>query len=217
MKALKKCSDANWMRLEEVIRATGHNANSFARHIGLARGENLYQIKRGNNRISLDVAQRIHAKFPQYSVGWLMCGEGEPSRLVPDESRIVRIPLYRRYTTVDFPMEQEPDDYLILSVWAANEAEVAVVYSDDIVNPYLRGAYLLLKKQKEDEPILFGNIYLVNLGVMQLIRIVKKYALNPEVVSLATIQPSTLADIDVGLSAISGMWRVVGAVCDLVR
>lgn len=215
---MKKCSDANWMRLEEVIVATGHNPNSFARYIGLARGENLYQIKRGNNRISLDVAQRIHAKFPQYPVGWLMCGEGEPSRLVPDDSQIVRIPLYRHYTTVDFPMEQEPDDYLTLSPWAANEAEVAVVYSDDIVNPYLRGAYLLLKKQKEDEPILFGNIYLVRLkGGMQIIRIVKKYALNPEIISLATIQPSLLGDIDIGIDAIAELWHMVGAVCNLVR
>lgn len=215
---MKKCSEKNWLRLEEVIVATGHNPNSFAKYIGLARGENLYQIKRGNNRISLDVAQRIHAKFPQYSVGWLMCGEGEPLRINTDECQIVRIPLYYHYTTVDFPLEREPDDYLALSPWAAQEAEVAVVYSDDIVNPYLRGAYLLLKKQKEDEPILFGNIYLVKLsGEMQLIRIVKKCDLNPTVVSLATIEPSTLADIDISLDTISGLWRVVGAVCNLIR
>lgn len=217
---MNKPKNTYWERLEEVIEATGHNVNSFALHIGLPRGENLYQIKRGNNRISEDVARRIHKKYPQYSVSWLMFGECEPSRIVTDESQIVRIPFYYDYSTVDFPLEQEqePDDYLILSTSVANGAEVAITYSDDILNPYLRNACLLLKKHQKDEPILFGNIYLVRLsGGMQVIRIVKKYALNPEIVSLATIQPSMLGDIDIGVDAISDLWRVVGAVCNMVR
>ena len=55
----------NWQRIEAVIKWANMSTNYFARHIGLARGENLYQIKRGNNGISLDVADRIVAKFPQ--------------------------------------------------------------------------------------------------------------------------------------------------------
>ena len=55
----------NWQRIEAVIKWANMSTNYFARHIGLARGENLYQIKRGNNGISRDVAQRIVAKFPQ--------------------------------------------------------------------------------------------------------------------------------------------------------
>lgn len=66
---MKSESNIQWERLEKVIRASGHNVNSFARHIGLRRGENLYQIKKGNNGISRDVAERIHTLFPQYSVG----------------------------------------------------------------------------------------------------------------------------------------------------
>lgn len=150
-----------------MIVATGHNVNSFAKYIGLPRGENLYQIKRGNNCISQDVARRINEKYPAYSVLWLMFGEEEPPRIVTDESQIIRIPLYYRCTTVDFPFQDEPDDYLILSVSVANGAEVAVAYSDDILNPYLRGAFLLLKKQQSEEPILFGNIYLVKLRGVQ--------------------------------------------------
>lgn len=33
--------------------------NYFARYIGLTRGENLYRIKRGDNGISRDLADRI--------------------------------------------------------------------------------------------------------------------------------------------------------------
>ncbi len=56
------------------------STNYFARHIGLARGENLYQIKRGNNGISLDVADRIVSKFPQVDKLWLLTGGGADVR-----------------------------------------------------------------------------------------------------------------------------------------
>ncbi len=64
----------NWQRIEAVIKWANMSTNYFARHIGLARGENLYQIKRGNNGISLDVADRIVSKFPQVDKLWLLTG-----------------------------------------------------------------------------------------------------------------------------------------------
>ena len=67
----------NWQRIEAVIKWANMSTNYFARHIGLARGENLYQIKRGNNGISLDVADRIVSKFPQVDKLWLLTGEGQ--------------------------------------------------------------------------------------------------------------------------------------------
>ena len=66
-----------WDRIAELLRVTGMTANAFARHLGLPRGENLYQIKRGNNGISYDLARRIHAQYPNYSLSWLLTGEGE--------------------------------------------------------------------------------------------------------------------------------------------
>lgn len=121
---MKEKNYACWSRLKEVIQATGHNVNSFAKFIGLPRGENLYQIKRGNNGISYAVARRVNEKYPQYSVAWLMFGEEEQPRIVSDESKIVRLPLYYYCNTVDFFLQDEPDDYLILSASVANGAEV---------------------------------------------------------------------------------------------
>lgn len=68
---------AVWDRISLVVKMAGMTTNGFARHIGLARGENLYQIKRGNNGISIDVADRICNKFPSVSKLWLLTGEGE--------------------------------------------------------------------------------------------------------------------------------------------
>lgn len=70
---MKKRSES-WERIQKVIERSGFSVNGFARHIGLSRGENLYQIKKGNNDISKDLAQRINNHYPGYSVGWLLTG-----------------------------------------------------------------------------------------------------------------------------------------------
>ncbi len=66
----------DWHRLEQVIKWTGLSVNSFALNIGLKRSENLYQIKKGNNGISRDLAELIATKYPSVSKGWLLSGEG---------------------------------------------------------------------------------------------------------------------------------------------
>ena len=65
-----------WQRLEAVIAYSRMTTHKFAKHIGLPCGENLYRIKRGQNGISRDVASRIAQKYPEISIGWLLCGEG---------------------------------------------------------------------------------------------------------------------------------------------
>ena len=62
-------------RLAEIIRRSGLSINAFALRIGLPRGENLYRIRRGANGISRDLAERIHARYPQYSIRWLLSGD----------------------------------------------------------------------------------------------------------------------------------------------
>ncbi len=67
-----------WKRLEAVIIAHGFKSvNAFAKHIGLRRSENLYQIKRGKNNISPRLASTIARHFPEVSRGWLLTGEGQ--------------------------------------------------------------------------------------------------------------------------------------------
>ena len=66
-----------WPRIEMVIRWSGMSTNAFARHIGLPRGENLYQIKRGNNGLSIHVADMICEKFPEIDELWLLTGKND--------------------------------------------------------------------------------------------------------------------------------------------
>lgn len=67
----------SWARLDSVIKWSDMSINHFAHHIGIKRGENLYQIKRGHNGISRKLAETIVNAFPQINLIWLMSGEGE--------------------------------------------------------------------------------------------------------------------------------------------
>lgn len=87
----------DWKRIELVIRRSGRSTNAFAKLIGLPRGENLYQIKRGNNGMSRELAERICGKFPEISKLWLMTGDGKmlndeacsPSENIPINDRAI--------------------------------------------------------------------------------------------------------------------------------
>ena len=68
------------MRLQCVIERANMTANAFAKHLGLPRGECLYQIKRGNYGISRRLAARIVEKYPDINELWLLTGEGDMLR-----------------------------------------------------------------------------------------------------------------------------------------
>ena len=98
----------NWQRIECIVRWTNMTVNYFAHHIGLPRGENLYQIKKGNNGISRNLADKIVAKFPEISLPWLLTGEG---RMFVDEKQSgQQIPFYKfdvesRISEIDTEMD----------------------------------------------------------------------------------------------------------------
>lgn len=66
-------------RLETIMKAEGFHTHSFARKIGLPRAEPLYRIKRGEDALSLDIAEKICHTFPNYSKQWLLTGMGDPT------------------------------------------------------------------------------------------------------------------------------------------
>lgn len=66
----------DWQRIEKIVQWAGLSVNAFALNIGLTRGENLYQIKKGNNGISKELADLITAKYPDLSKAWIITGEG---------------------------------------------------------------------------------------------------------------------------------------------
>lgn len=195
---MKETTNANWERLCKVIEHSGLSVNAFARAIGLSCGETLYQIRRGNNGISSNVAKRIHEKYPDFSLAWLMFGCGESLSEVSGSGSVSRIPVYR--TLPERLFRGEPDDRLILSAASALGAEFAVPYADDLLNPFLRNSLLLLRQQKG--AILYGNIYLIETGHFRLFRILQP---APDQSVRLTVLPGTaLPGSALSGSALSG-------------
>lgn len=164
----------NWQRIEAVIKWANMTTNYFARYIGLARGENLYQIKRGNNGISLDVADRIVAKFPQIDKLWLLTGEGQ--MFADARVRGAQIPFY------DVDVEREiagvarlsADGYLVAP--PAGECDLAMVYAGRAMGSLVPPGTVVLLKAVEREAIIPGEEYVVICRKIVTLRIVRSAA-----------------------------------------
>lgn len=152
---MKKTDYSSWRRLERVIESSGLTINSFARYVGLPRGENLYQIKRGNYGVSLGVAKKIHAKFPQYPISWLMHGEAESAATPEGDAFVVRIPVYRDSSVAEFPPKEVPERYLLLSAEEARGAQIALC-TDDQFGTVLQHWLVLLREP--DGEVINGRV-----------------------------------------------------------
>ena len=145
--------------MERVIESSGLTINSFARYVGLPRGENLYQIKRGNYGVSLGVAKKIHAKFPQYPISWLMHGEAESAATPEGDAFVVRIPVYRDSSVAEFPPKEVPERYLLLSAEEARGAQIALC-TDDQFGTVLQHWLVLLRSYKRESLFRYDGVFL---------------------------------------------------------
>ncbi len=138
------------------------SVNSFALNIGLNRGENLYQIKRGNNGISRDLAEMIVGKYPELSKAWILTGEGE--MFVDDSGRRDNIPFYRMDAADvvdDKRPKPSPSGTLSLSSMLSGCDFAAMSYNKAMEKTIPVGSIVLLERVELDE-INPGGEYLIN-------------------------------------------------------
>ncbi len=117
--------DTGWERIEVIIRESGMTINCFARTIGLNSGENLYRIKRGCNRVSRRIAEKIHAYIPKYSVSWIMCGGNMPNI----EGAMKKVPVYSE--VFDSRGRKYPIDYVIVPETIFYDVDYATFCPDE--------------------------------------------------------------------------------------
>ncbi len=165
----QKLSD--WERLECVIEWANMTTNYFARSIGLSRGENLYQIKKGNNRISRKIADLIVARHPQVSMLWLLTGEG--SMLSGAENRSGVIPLYNvgvEESIRDVGSLQPSSDLMIpLEI----EIDLAMLYLGRAMGDVVPTNSVVLLKKILPEMIIPGDECVIVTKKIVLLRIAK--------------------------------------------
>lgn len=164
-----------WQRLSAVIEWADMTANYFARHIGLPRGENIYQIKRGNNGISRRLAERIVSHFPQISKMWLLTGEGE--MFVDVQPVLNTIPFYNAEIEewIHRLDELTPTAEMVIPQLA--DCELAMIYHGKPMESLFPAGSTLFLKKKSVESIIPGREYAVitkKIVTLRNVRLAKK-------------------------------------------
>ncbi len=206
----QKLSD--WQRLESVIEWANMTTNYFARHIGLARGENLYQIKRGNNGISQKTAAMITAKFPEVNLMWLLTGQGE--MLSGEEYRGGAKPLYN--LGVEESIRQVDkcscDEQLILP--SAIDFDFAMPYLGKAMGAITPQNTVLLLKKITTEMIIPGDECVIVAKKIVLLRIVNfpVEQSDKDKLRLVAAAGEPYGDVVVKCSEVEAVYKVNGKV-----
>ena len=149
-----------WGRIEEILVRVNMTANYFARYIGLTRAENLYQIKRGNNGISMGLAERIVRHFPEYSKMWILTGEG--SMLLGEEGAVAGgVPLYKVDLERELRNVASLQPAMTLSLPAEVAADLAMLYFGRAMAPQTPVGTVVLLQKIDPKAVIPGKEYAV--------------------------------------------------------
>ncbi len=149
----------NWQRLEAVIRWANMSTNYFARHIGLARGENLYQIKRGNNGISLNLADRVVKAYPEINKLWLLTGEGE--MFIATKGRGSQIPFYDSDLELTICEYESREADCRLAIPDIIDSDLAMRYMGQAMGSLLPAGSVVFLKKSDVNAIIPGREYVI--------------------------------------------------------
>lgn len=183
------------------------STNYFARYIGLPRGENLYQIKRGNNGISRDVANKIVEKFPQIDKLWVLTGEGQ--MFVSNEQRGLQIPYYNIDVEQGVLLCEHLKEEAGLLIPPIGSCDFAMRYEGRAMGALLPAGSVVLLRVVDRDAIIPGGEYVIVSRKIVTLRIVRS---GPEKGQwrLVAGDKDNFDDIVLKNSEIEKVYRVVG-------
>lgn len=197
----------NWQRIESVIEWANMTTNYFARYIGLPRGENLYQIKRGNNGISRDVAERIVSKFPDIYLLWLLTGAG--SMFTQPSMNGEQVPYYRydvERMLLNLDMLDAECEFILPPL---SDCEFAMVYYGRAMGSLMPPGTIVFLRQIDKLAIIPGVEYVIVSGKVVTLRLVIE-DVAPESLRLVAADKVHFNDTCVKLSDVDVVYKVVG-------
>lgn len=186
--------------------------NYFALHIGLPRGENLYQIKKGNNGISRNLADKIVSKYPEISLPWLLTGEGN---MFSDHSLAgMQIPFFPTdVAQIGQTETAEPEHEVLLPMLA--DCDLAMLYNGKAMSTTIPSGSVVFLKKITPDAIIPGLEYVVVCKKNVTLRIVRTAEHEDEWRLVATDREN-FDDLFVKTADIEAVYRVVG-VLDVKR
>ena len=197
----------NWNRIHAVIKWAGMTTNFFAHHIGLPCGENLYQIKRGNNGISKDVAERIVNKFPDISKAWLLTGEG--NMFASEASSANQIPFYNVDVESALREERLGEPTFNMFIPQVKECDLAMVYNGRSMGKATPAGTILFLKKRAIDAIIPGDEYVVISTKFTALRKIRK-SRGSDMLTLVAGDRKSFDDIEIAKSEVLSLYHVVG-------
>lgn len=197
----------NWQRIESVIRWANMTTNYFARYIGLPRGENLYQIKRGNNGISRDVAERIVARFPEIDLLWLLTGHGQ--MFSAGRQSGTQIPFFRADAELQIMQTDKLRPECDLMIPPLADCDLAMLYTGRVMGHVTPAGTIVLLKKWPTDAIIPGEEYVIVSQKIVTLRIVRTTERGDEV-RLVAGDREHYDDMVLPLGQIEALFRVRG-------
>jgi phage repressor protein C with HTH and peptisase S24 domain len=209
----------SWERLEQVINWSGLTINAFALSIGLKRAENLYQIKKGRNSISKDLAESITKKYCNISKSWLITGEGsmftdENSQKSESFVSPREIPFYGSFlsgtggtTEMKFP---KPLYYMVLPAFP--DCDFAISWMGDSMTPDIPPGSIVILKEMDLQTFFPGEMYLVVTDRYSTIRCVRTIDQDDRHIRLVPINRNAYDEAIIEKSVIRHLFLVKGVI-----
>lgn len=196
-----------WGRLEQVIRRANMTTNYFARYIGLIRGENLYQIKRGNNGISFSLAERICHYFPEINKMWLLTGEGH--MLCSEGHHAGGIPYYEADVESSIRDLATLTPSMFLQLPQSVRAEIAMQYCGRAMGEQTPSGTIVLLQKIDPDAIIPGSECVIISKKIVTLRIVRAMA-GEAALRLEAVDRSRFDDIVLPAEQIEAAYVVRG-------
>ncbi len=195
----------NWQRIERVVRWAGLSVNSFALSVGLSRGENLYQIKRGKNGISPQLARTIVARYPQISCAWLLTGEGD--MFAVGATRQNSVPFYDTDIEKYIAQPTRYSSEACVSLPDIDDADFAARYHGKAMGDAVpAGAIVLVKKIAPEGLVPGGDYIVVGEGLTMLRRVRRRVESN--VLRLTPVDTDNFDEICIDAAEVKELYAV---------
>lgn len=201
----------NWHRIEKIVKWTGLSVNAFAREIGLNRAENLYQIKRGNNGISRDLAELICEKYALVSKAWLLTGEGEMFLEKPPMP--AGIPFYRMeaVSLITAAAAPQPESEIVLPMMP--ECDFAAYTRGKAMQPSIPPGSIIMCRRVDPPTFIPGGEYLIKSAAFTGIRSLRRDR-GSENVRLVPANKEEFDEIMLPVNEITELYSIVGVIID---
>lgn len=202
----------NWQRIEKIVKwSSASSVNAFARDIGLNRGENLYQIKRGNNGISRELAELITSKYPNLSKAWILTGEGE--MLIQTELTQIKlaIPYYNADAIGIVRSLETVKTSTHIFIPEFKDCDFAAVSFGDAMTPSIPNGSIVILQKTEVQYLRPGDEYLIISPSFDGIRRVRRDQ-DKEYLRLEPRNSADFDDIYIDPGTIESAYQVKGVI-----